>query len=142
MLSLTPLSLRNRSERNTMLCGISVQSRVSVGSSSPPSLSLLLYSLFLLCICTKKDAWQGWGGGAGRRGYCMKWIRKGSGNRVLGIHPTSPHTHRQRYRLLWECIHSILCCIQECSMHYQICTTNISLSGPMQPSARLGEPRN
>lgn len=140
MLSLTPLSLRNRSERNTMLCGISVQSRVSVGSSSPP-LSLSLFSFPPLHL-HKEGCLAGLGWGAGRRGYCMKWIRKGSGNRVLGIHPTSPHTHRQRYRLLWECIHSIPCCIQECSVHYQICTTNISLSGPMQPSARLGEPRN
>lgn len=68
--------------------------------------------------------------------------KKSSGYRVLGIHPTSPHTHRQRYSPLWECIHSILYCVQECSEYYQICTTNISLSGRMQPSARLGEPRN
>lgn len=43
MLSLTPLSLRNRSERNTMLCGISVQSRTSMGCSSL-SLSLSHFS--------------------------------------------------------------------------------------------------
>ena len=67
--------------------------------------------------------------------------KKSSGNRVLGIHPPHPILTDRGTDSCGNA-YTILYCIQECSEYYQICTTNISLSGPMQPSARLGEPRN